>query len=237
MTDTNIRVITDALSDGGTRTIVIIDGSDPSICNSVNSFLASLLSGAQNPRASAEFATEVKGLAPVNKPSAPIPVFEDSGQEQLAKEDDKQVPQQDNIQASIQGPITKEETDKTDNITMSAGPYKGLRPDEALNKHGIAALTALYDYAKTLSGSEKNAVSCECKKFMAGKLTILAEDAMTRADMISFIDGVSKIAPLDKLAKGYSFQNYKTLCELSKEDELKSYFDTVVQSLQERGSR
>jgi hypothetical protein len=233
MTDINIRVVTDALSDGGTRTIVIIDGSDPSVHTSINSFLASLLSGSgsQNPCTVAD-ATEVKGLAPVNKPSTPLPII-DGGEEQ---EGSKPISQQTAVQ-SDEVPKAKEGTAMTDKIIMSAGPYAGLSPDEALNKHGIAALAALFDYAKTLSGNEKNTVSCECKKFMTGKLSIIAEDARTRADMISFIDGVSKIAPLDKLAKGYCFQDYKALCELSKDNELKSFFDVVVQSLQERGSR
>jgi hypothetical protein len=220
--EASVRVLTDKIDGGGTRTIVIIDScGDQPIGEAVAALLAPLLAGQQNAAPNEKRKEEVKGLLPLSKPESIAPTASDIERMEAAAKGEQKTGAKSGAEPVI-----------------STGEYKGLKPAEALDRYRIKALAKLFDHAKGLPDcSEKTAIVRECRNFMSGKLPILAADATTRHDMTALIEDVAKIAPLDKLAQGYSFQDYKSLCRLGRDDEIKAFFDAVVQSLQDRGQR
>jgi hypothetical protein len=216
--DTNIRVLTDKLQNGGIRTVLIIDAEDSPINEAIMSFLAPMLagiSGAVNTATEPKPISEVKGLKPVAKETEPVPTEEDFRRMESSAAGDPDL-----------GP------------TVSIGLYQGVYPAQALNKDGVKALVELFNVAKKLpDGSEKNAITSECKIFMANKLVVWVSRINARQDTIDFLDAVKGIAPVDKLANGYGFTSCRDLCNLGSDDEIKVLFDAVVTSLQERGRR
>lgn len=143
------------------------------------------------------------------------------------------------VQPIIQGqPAPTPRDAYFEDMILTGGTYKGISANQALQKHREKALVELYHYAKTLQDpDEKEAVCVACKKYMSTSLKERKELMSNEEDMDEFIRTVTPIVDMRKMLQMFTYQNLDDFLAAADLDEKRLAFESIVESLIQRGNQ
>lgn len=115
------------------------------------------------------------------------------------------------------------------------GPFAGMTPLEALQRHQEEALVSLFFLAKQLPDSpERDEIIWSCRQYMSS-MALKMDDYPDRESKIKCLLNLAKMGGIDAIINGY--QSISDFCSNASDDEVKIAFERTMYSFVERGHK